>query len=92
MTSATPMTSRRFRHLPQHHQPDAGGSGWLRQLLSTPRIPISELAPRVGMSAPAVRERIARLEDAGVIARWRVDLDPVALGFPGAPDARQPLE
>jgi len=71
---------------------DAKNLDLLRQLLSTPRIPISELARRVGMSAPAVRERIARLEDAGVIARWRVDLDPVALGFPGAPDARQPLE
>ena len=61
---------------------DAKNLDLLRQLLSTPRIPISELARRVGMSAPAVRERIARLEDAGVIARWRVDLDPVALGFP----------
>ena len=54
----------------------------LRQLRSSPRIAISELARRVGMSAPAVRERIARLEETGVIARWRVELDPVALGFP----------
>jgi len=54
----------------------------LRQLRSAPRIAISELARRVGMSAPAVRERIARLEDLGVIARWRLELDPVALGFP----------
>jgi Lrp/AsnC family leucine-responsive transcriptional regulator len=34
------------------------------------------------MSAPAVRERLARLQEAGVIARWRLELDPVALGFP----------
>src|SRR5215471_9352356 len=54
----------------------------LRQLRSAPRIAISELARRVGMSAPAVRDRIARLEDLGVIARWRLELDPVALGFP----------
>ena len=33
------------------------------------------------MSAPAVRERLARLQEAGVIARWRLELDPVALGF-----------
>src|SRR5215471_10122850 len=54
----------------------------LRQLRNAPRIAVSELARRVGMSAPAVRERIARLEDAGVIVRWRLELDPVALGFP----------
>lgn len=54
----------------------------LRQLRSAPRLAISELARRVGMSAPAVRERIARLEENGVIARWRLELDPVALGFP----------
>lgn len=34
------------------------------------------------MSAPAVRERIQRLERAGVIAGYRVDLDPQALGLP----------
>jgi len=54
----------------------------LRQLRNAPRLAVSELARRVGMSAPAVRERIARLEEKGVIARWRLELDPVALGFP----------
>src|SRR5215469_443116 len=54
----------------------------LRQLRNAPRLTVSELARRVGMSAPAVRERIARLEENGVIARWRLELDPVALGFP----------
>ena len=43
---------------------------------------ISELARRVGMSAPAVRERIARLEEAGVIKGYRLELDPGALGYP----------
>jgi len=54
----------------------------LRLVCAEPRITISELARRVKMSAPAVRERVARLEEAGVIAGWRVDLDPVALGYP----------
>lgn len=34
------------------------------------------------MSAPAVTERIRRLEEAGVIRGYRLDLDPAALGLP----------
>ena len=34
------------------------------------------------MSAPAVRERVQRLEEAGVIRGYRLDLDPGALGWP----------
>ena len=54
----------------------------LRLLLDTPRMGASELARRVGMSAPAVRERVLRLEEAGVIAGCRLELDPAALGYP----------
>jgi hypothetical protein len=43
---------------------------------------MSELARRVGMSAPAVTERVHRLEAAGVITGFRVDVDPAALGMP----------
>jgi Lrp/AsnC family leucine-responsive transcriptional regulator len=42
----------------------------------------SELARRVRMSAPAVRERVLRLEEAGVIAGYKLELHPVALGYP----------
>ena len=54
----------------------------LSALLKTPRASITELARRVGLSAPATRERMLRLEEAGVIKGWRVELDPTALGFP----------
>ena len=47
-----------------------------------PRTSISELARQVGMSAPAVRERIQRLEEARVIRGYRLDVDPKALGLP----------
>lgn len=47
-----------------------------------PRMGTSELARRVGMSAPAVRERVLRLEEAGVIAGYRLVVDPAALGYP----------
>jgi Lrp/AsnC family transcriptional regulator, leucine-responsive regulatory protein len=53
-------------------------------LAEDPRLTASELARRVGMSAPAVRERIARLEQAGVIRGYRLDIDPAAVGLPVA--------
>lgn len=56
----------------------------LEHLTDDPRLSASELARRVGMSAPAVRERIARLEQAGVIRGYRLEVDPAALGLPVA--------
>ncbi len=54
----------------------------LRLLRADPRMSISAMARRIGMSAPAVRERVLRLEEAGIIAGYRLELDPRALGFP----------
>lgn len=34
------------------------------------------------MSAPATRERIQRLEEAGVIRGYRLEIDPAAVGYP----------
>jgi Lrp/AsnC family leucine-responsive transcriptional regulator len=34
------------------------------------------------MSAPAVKERLTRLEETGVIRGYQIDLDPKALGWP----------
>ena len=54
----------------------------IRLLQADPRTPVSELARRIGMSAPAVKERLLRLEEGGVIRGYRLDLDPAALGLP----------
>ncbi len=54
----------------------------LGQLLKEPRLTMAELARRLKMSAPAVTDRVQRLEDAGVIAGYRLAIDPRALGFP----------
>jgi Lrp/AsnC family transcriptional regulator, leucine-responsive regulatory protein len=54
----------------------------LAELRESPRLSMSELGRRVGMSAPAVTERVQRLERAGVIAGYRIDIDPAALGMP----------
>jgi Lrp/AsnC family leucine-responsive transcriptional regulator len=61
---------------------DARNVKILRLLRNDPRMALSELARAVGMSAPAVRERIQRLEEAGVIRGYRLELDPAALGYP----------
>ena len=53
----------------------------IRLLRDDPRMSVSELARRVKMSAPAVRERLQRLEEAGIL-NWRIEIDPRALGFP----------
>ena len=63
---------------------DGVNSRLLRELHDDPRITMSALARRVGMSAPAVRERVNRLEKAGVIRGYRADIDPAALGLPVA--------
>ncbi len=54
----------------------------LSALGDNPRLTMTELGRRVGMSSPAVTERVRRLEEAGVIRGYRLDIDPVALGLP----------
>jgi Lrp/AsnC family leucine-responsive transcriptional regulator len=61
---------------------DARNVELLRLLDGDPRASVSELARRIGMSAPAVKERLTRLEEAGVILGYRLDLSAKALGWP----------
>jgi Lrp/AsnC family leucine-responsive transcriptional regulator len=61
---------------------DAVNLALLRELQAEPRIATSRLARRVGMSAPAVRERLQRLEAAGVITGYQVLIDPASVGLP----------
>jgi Lrp/AsnC family leucine-responsive transcriptional regulator len=49
---------------------------------------MSALARLVKMSAPAVTERVQRLERAGVITGYRLEVDPAALGLPVTAFAR----
>lgn len=60
----------------------------LQELHGDPRITMSALARRVGMSAPAVTERVQRMERSGVITGYRMDVDPAALGLPVTAFAR----
>lgn len=45
------------------------------------RLPFSEIGRQVGLSAPAVAERVRRLEEAGIIRGFRADIDPSKLGY-----------
>lgn len=53
----------------------------VRLLIAAPRSTTSELARHVGMSAPAVRERIQRLEEAEIITGYETRINPRALGY-----------
>ncbi|MGW2169463.1 Lrp/AsnC family transcriptional regulator [Streptomyces sp. NPDC001705] len=46
------------------------------------RIPFTELARRVNLSASATKERVRRLEEAGVITGYRAEVNPEQTGYP----------
>jgi Lrp/AsnC family leucine-responsive transcriptional regulator len=71
-----------FAYAPVNGALDAINRRLLAELRRDPRLTMAELGRRVGMSSPAVTERVRRLEDAGIIAGYRLDLDPAALGLP----------
>lgn len=52
----------------------------LAELSSEARVPVAELARRVGLSKTPVQARLKRLEEQGVIRGYRAMLDPVKLG------------
>lgn len=58
--------------------------GWhiLRELQDDARISFAELGRRVGLSTPAVTERVRRMEDAGIIAGYRTEVGLEKVGLP----------
>src|SRR4051812_16408347 len=53
----------------------------LTELQRDGRLSLAELGRRVGLSPPAVAERVQRLERDGVITGYHADVDPRALGY-----------
>jgi len=82
VTDKAPMGSRALRK--ESSALDGVNRHILAVLSKDPRLGISELARRVSMSAPAVRERVNRLEESGIIRGYRLDIDPSAVGLPVA--------
>ena len=53
----------------------------LEELQHDGRLSLAELGRRVGLSPPAVAERVQRLERDGVIVGYRAEVAPRALGY-----------
>ena len=59
-------------------------TGWLllEELQQNARLSYSELGQRVGLSSPAVADRIRRMEEAGIITGYRAEVNRSKLGLP----------
>lgn len=60
---------------------DEVGRRMLAELQSDGRITLAELGRRVALSAPAVAERLRRLEETGVITGYTARVNPQAVGY-----------
>ncbi len=60
---------------------DATDINLLQELDVNARLSLAELGRRVGLSPPAVADRLERLEEDGVIGGYRTEIDPRALGY-----------
>ncbi|HKE32801.1 MAG TPA: Lrp/AsnC family transcriptional regulator [Candidatus Angelobacter sp.] len=58
--------------------------GWklLHELQVNGRLSYAELGRRVGLTTPAVVERVKRMEEAGIILGYHADIDPMKVGMP----------
>jgi Lrp/AsnC family leucine-responsive transcriptional regulator len=54
----------------------------LCELQNDARLTYAEIGRRVGLSSPAVAERVHRLEEAGIITGYRAQVDVTKLGLP----------
>ncbi len=60
---------------------DATSLEILRALQEDARLSFSELGRRVGLSSPAVAERVRRLEEAGIITGYHAQVNTEKLGY-----------
>ena len=60
---------------------DAVDAEILQRLATDARMPMSDLARVVGLSAPSTSERVRKLESAGVLRGFTIDLNPKAVGY-----------
>jgi Lrp/AsnC family leucine-responsive transcriptional regulator len=60
---------------------DAKDMKILEALQANARVPLSELGRAIGLSQPAISERVKRLEEAGIIEGYGARVNPRALGL-----------
>lgn len=86
-----PKPTRMFRHRSKYlfmpvtyeSKPEWDAKDWqlLEMLQRDARLGYAELGREVRLSAPAVAERVKRLEEAGVISGYRAVIEPKRLGY-----------
>ncbi|HEX8998518.1 MAG TPA: Lrp/AsnC family transcriptional regulator [Blastocatellia bacterium] len=66
-----------------HDEKQLDDIGWhlLEELQEDARLTYAELGRRVGLSTPAVMERVRKMEDAGIITGYRAEVNPGKVGF-----------
>lgn len=74
--------NRLFTYAPSSELLDEVNIQLLRELQRDPRVTMAELGRRVGMSSPAVTERVRRMEEMGIISGYAVIINPLPLGLP----------
>jgi Lrp/AsnC family transcriptional regulator, leucine-responsive regulatory protein len=77
-----PSNRRSNRETANRVQLDDVNRRLLQELQDQARRSLAELGRRVGLSGPAVGERLQRLEQAGMVRGYHAELDPAALGYP----------
>jgi Lrp/AsnC family leucine-responsive transcriptional regulator len=76
-----PLKQREIRPAADGSSLDSTNHMLLAELQDDARLSLAELGRRVGLSSPAVAERLQRLESEGSITGYRTDVDPKALGY-----------
>jgi len=75
------MTKRRYERMPKKQQPDDLDLAILRELQVDCRIPLQEIAEKVGAPTSTVHYRVKRLERNGVIDGYYANINPERLGY-----------
>ena len=61
---------------------DEIGRKILKELQSDARTSYAELGRRIGLTTPAIIERVRKLEEAGIITGYKAEIDPSKIGLP----------
>jgi len=75
---------RKNMRTPLQNDREIDSVGWqlLRLLQENARRSFRQIGEAIGMTAPAVGERVHRLEDAGILKGYRADVDLAKIGRP----------
>lgn len=71
-------------HNGNHNERLLDGVGWrlLTLLQENARLSFRQLGEQIGLTAPAVTERVRRLEEAGIVSGYHAAIDTYKLGLP----------